>query len=101
MDSNHAKAAIDELNGTVMDGQKVKVDVRRPEISGESNHSADGNKIFIYGISASCPSYVLKQKFRQFGRVVENFNSGKGTSPSADTKFEFRSLLSYYSCTYF
>ena len=76
MDSNHAKAAIDELNGTVMDGQKVKVDAKKPEITMES---ADGNKIFIYGISASCPSYVLEEEFRKFGRVLENFNSGKGT----------------------
>ena len=77
MDSNNAKAAIDELNGTVIDGQKVKVDVNKPEVT--SGLSADKNKIFIYGISASCPAYVLKEKFREFGRVLETFNSGKGT----------------------
>ena len=76
MGSSEAKAAIDELNGTIMDQQKVKVEVFKPaEISVESKQS----KIFIYGISPSCPRDVLYEKFRKFGRVLENFNSGKGT----------------------
>jgi len=39
---------------------------------------ADGTKLFVYGISASCPRDVMEDKFEKFGPVKEVFNSGKG-----------------------
>lgn len=38
----------------------------------------EGTKLFVYGISASCPKDLLEDKFGKCGRVNEIFNSGKG-----------------------
>jgi len=38
----------------------------------------DGAKLFVYGVSASCPRDLLEDEFDKFGRVSEIFNSGKG-----------------------
>jgi len=38
----------------------------------------DGIKLFVYGISASCPRDVLEDKFGKCGRVNDVFNTGKG-----------------------
>merc|ERR1711978_48020 len=38
----------------------------------------DGIKLFVYGISASCPRDLLEDKFGKFGRVNDVFNTGKG-----------------------
>ena len=40
----------------------------------------DGTKIFLYGVSASCPRDLLEDEFERFGKVHEVFNSGKGLS---------------------
>ena len=40
----------------------------------------DGTKIFLYGVSASCPRDLLEDEFEKFGKVHEVFNSGKGLS---------------------
>lgn len=38
----------------------------------------DGVKLFVYGISASCPRDLLEDKFGKVGRVNDVFNTGKG-----------------------
>jgi len=38
----------------------------------------DGIKLFVYGISASCPRDLLEDKFGKCGRVNDVFNTGKG-----------------------
>jgi len=38
----------------------------------------DGVKLFVYGISASCPRDILEDKFGKCGRVNDVFNTGKG-----------------------
>jgi len=38
----------------------------------------DGIKLFVYGISASCPRDLIEDKFGKFGRVTDVFNTGKG-----------------------
>merc|ERR1719433_2632113 len=38
----------------------------------------DGIKLFVYGISASCPRDLLADKFGKCGRVNDVFNTGKG-----------------------
>ena len=39
---------------------------------------ADGIKLFVYGISASCPRDLLESKFGKCGRVNDVYNTGKG-----------------------
>ena len=39
---------------------------------------ADGVKLFVYGISASCPRDLLESKFGKCGRVNDVYNTGKG-----------------------
>jgi RNA recognition motif-containing protein len=40
--------------------------------------SADGVKLFVYGVSASCPRGLLEKEFGKCGRVNDIFNTGKG-----------------------
>jgi len=38
----------------------------------------DGVRLFVYGISASCPRDLLEDKFGKCGRVNDVYNTGKG-----------------------
>merc|ERR1712088_1282429 len=38
----------------------------------------DGVKLFVYGVSASCPRDLLESEFGKCGRVNDIFNTGKG-----------------------
>ena len=35
-------------------------------------------KLFVYGVSASCPKGVLEKEFNRYGRVSDVFITGKG-----------------------
>merc|ERR1712001_582339 len=38
----------------------------------------EGVKLFVYGVSSSCPKDLLESEFGKCGRVNDIFNSGKG-----------------------
>ena len=38
----------------------------------------DNVKLFVYGVSASCPKSVLEREFDRYGRVSDVFITGKG-----------------------
>ena len=40
--------------------------------------SSDGIKLFVYGVSGSCPRDLLENEFGKCGRVNDIFNTGKG-----------------------
>ena len=40
--------------------------------------ASDGVKLFVYGVSASCPRDLLESEFGKCGRVNDIFNTGKG-----------------------
>lgn len=40
--------------------------------------SSEGIKLFVYGVSASCPRDILETEFSKSGRVTDIFNTGKG-----------------------
>jgi len=42
------------------------------------SNDGDGVKLFVYGVSGSCPRDLLDSEFNKFGRVTDIFNTGKG-----------------------
>ena len=38
----------------------------------------DNVKLFVYGVSGSCPKNILEKEFERFGRVSDVFVTGKG-----------------------
>jgi len=38
----------------------------------------DGVKLFVYGVSSSCPRSLIQREFDKFGRVDDVFITGKG-----------------------
>ena len=38
----------------------------------------DSVKLFVYGVSSSCPKRILEEEFRRHGRVSDVFITGKG-----------------------
>jgi len=38
----------------------------------------DGIKLFVYGVSSSCPRSLIQREFEKFGRVDDVFITGKG-----------------------
>lgn len=44
----------------------------------QDDMNSDGIKLFVYGVSASCPRNILESEFSKCGRVNDIFNTGKG-----------------------
>ena len=40
--------------------------------------SEEGTKLFVYGVSDSCPRDLLESEFGRSGKVTDIFNTGKG-----------------------
>lgn len=39
---------------------------------------ADSIKLFVYGVSGSCPKGIIEKEFERYGRVSDVFITGKG-----------------------
>jgi len=55
-----------------------KVFKRESSINMGDRDRDEGVKLFVYGVSSSCPKDLLESEFGKCGRVNDIFNSGKG-----------------------
>merc|ERR1711881_27025 len=90
-DERNAAQAIREMNGHVIDGQEIKVDVasskgdnngggRQGGGGGYRGGRGGGNprRLYVSGVNETCPNEVLQSEFSKFGEVEDLFITRKG-----------------------
>merc|ERR1739848_347301 len=85
-DERNASEAIRGMNGQVIDGQEIKVDVAsskgdsggRGGGRGGGGHSGGNRRLFVSGVNENCPNETLEQEFAKYGEVTDLFITRKG-----------------------
>ena len=47
-------------------------------LEGKTSKMGENIKLFVYGVSSSCPKGLLEKEFNRYGRVSDVFVTGKG-----------------------
>jgi len=74
---SEAKAFIDEIDNTEIDGKTVQLNLARGS-QGNNDGEEEGRKLFVHGIKQDVREEAIKEIFSKYGTVVDVFNPGKG-----------------------
>ena len=76
--ASEAAACIQALDNTEVGGTKLQLNLARGSQGREETGETNTCKLFVHGVKQDVKEEALKEKFGQFGKVVDCFNPGKG-----------------------